>query len=77
MDFRFVHIRCPTSNSSQQSLSQGNFIRAKHVVGCNDDERHISDGVVGLLSFDLVIFEFVDVIGYSLSFEMVTLHLVL
>ena len=53
----------------------GELLLYEHGIGSNDDERHISYGVVGPLSFGLSVLECVDVLVDSLAFEMVTVNL--
>ena len=50
---------------------------AGHVVRCDDDKSCIYDRVVGPLGFGLGVLNFADVLGHSLTFEMVTLNLVI
>ena len=57
-------------------VGSGKLLRAEHGLCCNDDDRCFGDGVVGPFGFGLGIFEVIYILGYSLTIDMVPLHLV-
>ena len=67
----------PDTKFFQILVGTGELLSYEHIVGYDDDERRVGDGVVGPLGLCLWIFKCVDVLGDSLVFEMLTLHLVL
>lgn len=54
----------------------GELLCYENGVGCNDDKICGGDGVVGMIRFGLGVLKCVDVLGDSLAFKMVTLHIV-